>query len=240
MPNKYDEEFEVDDTIDMEPTADTAKNVTTMTKKERVDTTTPAPASAMTIIKRGWGAAQKVQEATTPYAQRLKVTEDVQIIKFIEDEPYASFRTHWVEREGQKSFICISNHPDGCPLCKAGLRASSKFAFNVALMTDNEDPDIRSFEVGVRLIDQLRNYHNDPRQGPLSKHYWAISRTGKGAQTQTLLQLVRERDLEEFNLKALSDDLMSSLRNKAYTSDIIQVPSHTDLLEIASEIVQAD
>jgi hypothetical protein len=240
MPNKYSEEFEVDDTIDMEPIDDTAKNVTTMTKKERVDKTAPTTASATMVIKRGWVAAQKVQEATTPYAQRLKITEDAQIIKFIEDEPYASFRTHWVEREGQKSFICLSNHPNGCPLCKAGLRANSKFAFNVALLTSNEDPDIRSLEVGVRLIDQLRNYHNDPRQGPLSKHYWAISRTGKGAQTQTLLQLVRERDLTEFNLQALSDETMSALRNKAYSSDIIQVPSHTDLLEIASEIVQAD
>jgi hypothetical protein len=240
MPNKYSEEFEVDDTIDMEPIDDTAKNVTTMTKKERVDKPAPTTASATMVIKRGWVAAQKVQEATTPYAQRLKITEDAQIIKFIEDEPYASFRTHWVEREGQKSFICLSNHPNGCPLCKAGLRANSKFAFNVALLTSNEDPDIRSLEVGVRLIDQLRNYHNDPRQGPLSKHYWAISRTGKGAQTQTLLQLVRERDLTEFNLQALSDETMSALRNKAYSSDIIQVPSHTDLLEIASEIVQAD
>lgn len=237
MPNKYDEEFEVDETVNMEQVTDTA--TTTMTKKTRVENA-PSTASAVAVIRRGWGAAQKVQEATTPYAQRLKITEDTQIIKFIEDEPYASFRTHWVEREGQKSFICLSNHPEGCPLCKAGLRASSKFAFNVALLTDSEDPDIRSMEVGVRLIDQLRNYHNDPRQGPLSKHYWAISRTGKGAQTQTLLQLVRERDLEEFNLKGLSDETMSALRNKSYTSDIIQVPSHTDLLEIASEIVQAD
>jgi len=238
MPNKYDEEFEIDDTVNMEQITDTA--TTTMTKKNRVETAPTPAASAVAIIRRGWGAAQKLQEATTPYAQRLKITEDVQIIKFIEDEPYASFRTHWVEREGQKSFICLSNHPEGCPLCKAGLRASSKFAFNVALLASNEDPEIRSLEVGVRLIDQLRNYHNDPRQGPLSKHYWAISRTGKGAQTQTLLQLVRERDLEEFNLEGLTDDTMSVLRNKAYSSDIIQVPSHTDLLEIASEIVQAD
>jgi len=238
MPNKYNEEFEIDDTVNMEQITEAA--TTTMTKKARVETAQPSTASAVAIIRRGWGAAQKVQEATTPYAQRLKVTEDVQIIKFIEDEPYASFRTHWVEREGQKSFICLSNHPDGCPLCKAGLRASSKFAFNVALLASNEEPEIRSLEVGVRLIDQLRNYHNDPRQGPLSKHYWAISRTGKGAQTQTLLQLVRERDLEEFNLEGLTDDNMSVLRNKAYSSDIIQVPSHTDLLEIASEIVQAE
>lgn len=239
MPNKYDTDYEVDPT-GFEP--DEKTTTSTMTKKERpaeAAKSEPASAQPRAVIRRGWNAAQKVQESSTPYAQRFKVTEEPQIIKFIEDEPYASFRTHWVEREGQKSFICISDSREGCPLCNAGLRPSSKFAFNIAVLTDTGDFEVKSFEVGVRLIDQLKNFHNDPRQGPLSKNYWSVSKTGKGAQTQTLLQMVKERDLAEYNLKAYTDDDMAVLKNKSYSSDIIQVPSYTDLMEIAVEILDA-
>jgi len=239
MPNRYDEDFDSDEVEFAEaPAAATA----TLTKKERVETpVTSAPRTERTVsIKRGWGAAQKVQESTSNFAQRFKVTEEPQIIKFIEDEPYASFRTHWVERAGQKSFVCLADHAEGCPLCDAGNRPSTKFAFNIALLNTDGDLEVKPFEVGVRLIDQLKNFHNNPQQGPLSKNYWSVSKTGKGAQTQTLLQMVRERDLEEYGLKAFTDDDIASLKRSAYDPSIIQVPTRTELVEIASELIDAN
>ena len=191
-------------------------------------------------IKRGWGAADRVQEAASPYAQRFKVLEETQVIKFLEDEPYASFRTHWIDgRQGQKSFVCLHDDPNGCPLCDSGNRPSTKFAFNIALLANGEEPVVKSFEVGVRLIDQLKNFHLDPRQGPLSKNYWAVSKTGKGAQTQTILQMVRERDLEEWNLTAFTEDTMKVLMNNAYDPSIIQIPTRSELLEVATELLDA-
>jgi hypothetical protein len=191
-------------------------------------------------IKRGWGAADRVQEAASPYAQRFKVLEETQVIKFLEDEPYASFRTHWIDgRQGQKSFVCLHDDPNGCPLCDSGNRPSTKFAFNIALLANGEEPVVKSFEVGVRLIDQLKNFHLDPRQGPLSKNYWAVSKTGKGAQTQTILQMVRERDLEEWNLTAFTEDMMKVLMNNAYDPSIIQIPTRSELLEVATELLDA-
>lgn len=191
-------------------------------------------------IKRGWGAADRVQEAASPYAQRFKTTEDTQVIKFLEDEPYASFRTHWIDgRQGQKSFVCLHDDPNGCPLCNAGNRPSTKFAFNIAVLSNDEEALVKSFEVGVRLIDQLKNFHLDPRQGPLSKNYWAVSKTGKGAQTQTILQMVRERDLEEWKLTAFTEDTMKVLHNNSYDPSIIKIPSRTELLEVATDLLDA-
>lgn len=234
MPNKYDEDIDTDE-VEFE-TSDTAvKEKTPLVKKERVET----PVTVSTI-KRGWGAAQKVQEATSAFAQRFKVLEEPQIIKFLEDEPYASFRTHWVDgRAGQKSFVCLADHQDGCPLCDAGNRPSTKFAFNIALLGDEGDLSVKSFEVGVRLIDQLKNFHTDPRQGPLSKNYWAVSKTGKGSQTQTILQMVRERDLAEWSMVAYTDADMGVLKRNSYTPEIISIPKRSDLLEIAAEISDA-
>lgn len=197
------------------------------------DDETPAPAPR--VIKRGWGAAEQVMSADSPFAQRLKVSEDAVIVKFLEDDPYAVFRQHWIERSGQKSFTCISDvSSKGCPLCDAGNRPTSRFNFNVVLMTDG-DPQIKSYEVGARVIDQLKNFSVDPRQGPLTKHYWAISKSGKGARASTNHQMIRERDLEEFSMEPLDEGTLKKLRRDAYDASIIQIPDYKTLLEIAKE-----
>jgi hypothetical protein len=184
------------------------------------------------VVRSGWSGVDSVKTGNSDYAVRLKLTEDTQIIRFIGDAPYASYGQHWLERSGQKSFVCIG---EDCPLCKAGNRPSKRHNFNVALLTEGEEPALRSLEVGPRVIDQLKNFHNSDRTGPLDKHYWAISRTGKGATSSTLLQMVKAADLEEWGLSALTADQLAEFAETAYTEDIIQVPSKRDLVQIASE-----
>ena len=202
----------------------------------KVEDAEEAPASGSRIIRRGWGAAEAVKHADSPFAQRLRVMDDPIVIKFLEDEPYASFRQHWVERSGQKSFTCIADiDPKGCPLCDAGSRPSTRFTFNVVLLSSDSEPTVKSYEVGPRVIDQLKNFHNDPRQGPLSKHYWAVSRSGKGATSATNHQLVKDRDLEEWGLQALTVEDVKDFRSKAYGPEIISIPARKDLQQIVVE-----
>lgn len=192
---------------------------------------------ARTLVRGGWGSVDAVKNADSPFAQRLKITEEPQIIKFLDDEPYASWRQHWIERQGQKSFVCIGEFDDkGCPLCDSGDRPSVRIAFNVALLIAGEEPVIKSYEVGPRVIDQLKNFHTDPRTGPLSKHYWAISKTGKGATTATSHQLVKDRDLEEWGIAEIDDAGLKGLISRSYTADIISIPSRKDLIDIANEL----
>lgn len=198
-------------------------------------TKTEPPANARRIIRSGWDGVSAVKDADSPFATRLRVEDEPILIKFLSDEPYASWRQHWVERQGQKSFVCISEF-DNCPLCDAGNRASIRIAFNVVLLASDGNHALRSYEVGPRVIDQLKNFHNDPRTGPLSKHYWAVSKTGKGATSATAHQLVRERDLEEWGLNPLNDADLSHWADKSYTADIINIPTRQDLLSVASEV----
>lgn len=200
---------------------------------EEASTVKTAPARK---ISSGWRAAEEVKSASSSFAQRLKVTEEPTIIKFLEDEPYASFRQHWVERQGQKSFTCIEDlDPNGCPLCDAGHRPATRFAFNVLQLEPGVEPSVRSYEVGPRIIDQLRNFHTDPRQGPLTKHYWAVSRTGKGATSQTNHQMVKERDLEDGEWEGISPVDAAEFKGQCYTPDIIPIPDRKTLRSVALE-----
>lgn len=200
-------------------------------------TTEERPAAAGRVIKRGWGAAEETKSADSPFAQRLKVTNDAIVIKFLEDDPYTSYRQHWIERQGQKSFTCTSNiHAKGCPLCDAGDRPSARFCFNVALLIPGEEPVLRSYEVGPRVVDSLKNFHQDPKMGPLPKHYWSVSKTGKGATSQTNHQMVKAGDLvEDWDLDPITDAQLASLKSKAYDSSIVSIPSFKTLQQIAAE-----
>ncbi len=214
----------------------TTQKKTTTTKPKVVEDDDAVSVSAASAIRRGWGAVEQAKSADSPYAQRLRVSEEPIIIKFLEDEPYATYRQHWVERSGQKSFTCIADlDPKGCPLCDAGSRPSTRFAFNVVLLSPDSEPVLKSYEVGPRVIDQLKNFHVDPRQGPLSKHFWAVSRSGKGATSATNHQLVKERDLEEWNIDTLTEADFKVMNKSVYTADIIQIPSRKDLIQIALE-----
>lgn len=233
MNNRYDDPE--DDEIEIRKAP--KKNVAVIDEDDDEDTPSRSSAPKARIIRGGWGAVEQAKNADSQFAQKLRVVEDPIIIKFLEDEPYATYRQHWVERPGQKSFTCIADiDPSGdCPLCKSGNRPSTRFSFNVVLLSPDMEPLLKSYEVGPRVIDQLKNFHTDPRQGPLSKHYWAVSRSGKGATSSTNHQLVKERDLEEWGIDSLDESDFKVFLKQAYTSDIIPIPSRKDLIKIVSE-----
>lgn len=199
--------------------------------------TPAAPAPERKLLRGGWQQVDALKSSDSNYAQRLKVSEDVQVIKFVEDEPYAAWHQHWVERDGQKSFVCIRELEErGCPICELGNRPSQRVAFNVILLSTAGPSVLRSLEIGPRVVDQLRNLNKAPQTGPLTKHYWAISRTGKGATTSYNLQVIRERDIaEEWKIQPLSEETLSKHKEEKYDSTIIKVPTYAELLAIASE-----
>jgi hypothetical protein len=198
---------------------------------------------ARKVVRSGWGSSDRTSGGSNDeFAKRLKVTEEIQIIKFLDDAPYARYRQHWVERKGQMSFTCIADIETGttCPLCEAGNRPSWRFNFNVILMTAGEDPVLRSYEVGARVIDQLKNFNDHPAMGPLPKHYWTVSRSGKGATTSTNHQMVRAGDLNDWGLAELTPSQMKHFASIAYTDEIIRTPSRKTLASIALEIQTDD
>lgn len=241
---RWDDDYEDDEQEFVEP----SKAEPQLTRKAQAVPTTDddgtdfvAPTTRR-IVKSGWGSQDRSSNEGNEFAKRLKVTGDIQIIKFLDDAPYARYRQHWVERKGQMSFTCIANYDTGttCPLCEAGNRPSYRYNFNVVLMVAGEDPVLRSYEVGARVIDQLKNFNDHPAMGPLYKHYWTVSRSGKGATTSTNHQMVREADLSDWGLAPLTKEQLNAFTERAYTDEIINIPSRAKLADVAMEIQTED
>ena len=152
----------------------------------------------------------------------------------MEDEPFAIYEQHWIERpKGKKSFVCLG---DGCPLCEIlGDKPRGKFAFNVVVLSG----DVQGRQILTApptLVRQLRKVNEDDRRGPLSREFWEISRMGTGPTTSYNLSYVKGRDLnEEWNLDPNSvQELVATA--VPYTAEVIKETPRSELLDIARSV----
>jgi hypothetical protein len=195
-------------------------------------------------IHSGWTAGQKVMDSSSDYAQVLKLETNIQIIKFIEDQPYANYRRHWVDRMTAKgpqkrAYTCLETVGKTCPLCSIGDRPQAVSAFNVMLVGDDSQVMLKTWDVGARLFNVLKAYANDPKIGPLSKGYFAVSKTGAKQNTQMNVIPVRENALsEDYDITPPTAAEFKAAGK--YDASIIQIPKKTDLEEIAQEISEYD
>lgn len=196
-------------------------------------------------VKGGWTEAQRTMDATSGFAQALKLESQTQAIKFLDDSPYVNFRRHWVKRttkegETNRSYTCLQTYDQDCPVCEAGDRAQAVSAFNVAIIDpENGDVLLRSWDVGPRLFGVLKGYANDPKIGPLSKGYFLVSKTGKKGTVQHNVSPVRGRTLtEDYDIpEPEADDLA---RLSRYDATVVERPTVKEMKEIALELGDYD
>ena len=194
---------------------------------------TEAPARS-SVIQTGWAAAKKaVAKSNKTFATDFRFDEDVQLIKFIGNEPM-SFMQHWVNRPGKKSFISIG---EGDPLIAVGSKPDQKFAFTVLNLSD-EDPQLQLMVVGVRLCGQLEKLDSDKKTGPLNRSdiYWAVSKSGTGTKSSYSITPVKERDLaEDWGIDPVAAaELIKTM--KPLGQEALHTSTKAELAEIAREI----
>jgi hypothetical protein len=189
-----------------------------------------------TTVQAGWGAVSSpAKKASGDYPTDFKFGESARLVRFLDDAPFAVYNQHWIDRsEGRRSFVCIG---DGCPLCDiAGDTPRQKVAFNVLVVSD-ETPNVQILTAPVTLARQLQTANDDPRRGPLSKHYWSLSRLGTGRETQYITERVKATDVaEEWELDTdeLDDALDTAVK---YDADAIYVSPNEEMLKVARQLV---
>lgn len=192
--------------------------------------------SDSTAVQSGWDAAEKLVTASSEFPTEYKHSDTFQLIRFIDQSgPFANYRQHFLKEktEGRRSYVCIG---DNCPLClKLNDKPETKRAFTIVNLTAK--PYQRQMLIATpRLYKTLHAGEFSP-QGPLTRNYWALSRTGQKQQTVYNLLSVKGRDLgEDWGLN--EEEVEASIANfKPFESSEIREDSYASLLEIAESLL---
>lgn len=183
----------------------------------------------------GWDdAEQLMNKKDSDYATEFKFTEESQLVKFVQDNPFAVYEQFWIEKEGKKSYVSLGE--DDPLAVVAGQKPRGKFAFNILVLTD-ETPNLQILTAPPTLARQLKAANDDPRRGPLSKHYWSMSRQGTGPQTTYTLERVKRDDVaEEWSISPDAADAVLATVTP-YDSSEIRVLTYEEHMKVAQQLV---
>lgn len=189
-------------------------------------------------LQSGWEAALNASKADSKkYTNEFRFSDEQQLVKFISSEPFAVFGQHWIERQGKRSFVCLAEDPQGCPLCDKGDTPRTKVAFSIVNLSA-EEPVVEMLLTSPTLTRQLANLAEDPKTGPLDRIYYALSRSGTGPKTVYQVTPVKPRDLEED--WSVSQSEIESLVDtfEPLTAQVISFTPRAELMEIAREVTR--
>lgn len=187
-------------------------------------------------VKSGWDAAV-TESGGANYPKEFKWLEGkFQIVKFLDQTgPFAVYKEHWLTQKtsGKRSYISLGPTD---PLCvRLGSIPKDKRAFTVANLSAEGGPQRQMLIASTRLYKSLHAAEHSP-QGPLTKNYWAISRTGEMANTAYHLNAIKERDLLEdwgIDLESMKDAIAAM---KPYERSVIKEPTWEELEAIAEAL----
>jgi hypothetical protein len=188
-----------------------------------------------TTVQQGWDAVDAlVMAPSSDFPTDFRFSEEPQLIKFLEDAPFAIYEQHWIERpKGKKSFVCLA---DNCPLCDIlGDKPRGKFAFNIVVLS-GETTGVQILTAPPLLVRQLRKLNDDERKGPLGKEFWEVSRLGTGPTTSYTLNFVRGRDLVEEWKLSIEDVQETVAAAVPFTAEVIRETPRSEMLEVARSV----
>lgn len=208
-----------------------------------VDDPQDVPEAPAVPVTAGWGGMEAVAAAGSDFAQYLKVEERPTVFKILDDDgPFDSYMSHWVDEieDGSKSVRCWG--PDsGCPLCTVGDKAKKFSAcFNVVSLSDPDHPALKIWEAGIRLARQLKEIHENARQGPLDRHnlYFAISKTVKTSKSVEY-NLVRIRD-DELDFEPLTKTAVAEFAAERQTQPVKEILTADAMAAIVDLVFEQD
>ena len=213
-------------------------------EREETEEAEEKSAAKAAKLRGGWTEGQRQNESTSSFAKSFRPEEKLTAIKFLQDAPYVSYRRHWVDSVndgGQKTtraYVCPQSFDDPCPLCEVGDKAQAVNSFNIAIIGDDGQVLLRSWDVGVRVFNVLKGYSADAKVAPLSKLFYLVSKTGTKTSTQYNVVPVRAASLEE-DYDVPVPEQAEFDRLEPYTPEIIQVEPARKLRELAAELTEA-
>lgn len=189
---------------------------------------------------RGFQGFKKTREAVGGFDDDFKLTEDEVLVKFLEPEPFATYGEHGLYNElkdGQRVWTCLKPH-DACPICDAGHKPRPVALWNIIVIPEEGRPELKVLKAGPKL-EKLLEKKAALKTGPLDKEYYSLSQTeGKNnGPVEYAVEVVRERDLGEWETEPFTDDELDDWFDKAHDEDFVKYPSRKQAREIASKLL---
>ena len=200
-------------------------------------------------IRVGFAGVEETRKSAGASATRLALSGDPVLVKFLENEPFVTYRQHWMSQGGgqpDRPYVCIGVD---CPLCAIGDNASQTIAYNVLHLNTGGEPTNKVAYFGIRAYNALLEAASDKATGAkrVERDFWAVNRSGKGQQSQTNFRPVKQRDLEDDWTEILEsfdiDDLPQIIENakgNVFDFSIVSVTSRQQLLEVAKFATSSD
>lgn len=186
---------------------------------------------ASSVVRRGWEPTRESMDAAKgDYVNDFKWGEEAVLVKFLDDAPL-TYNQHWLNgKDGKKSYVCLE---DECPLCRNGHVPDPKAAFSIVGLVPEEEEWM--LICSKKQFDLLEARAKDPRDGPLTKKYWALSASGDSRRRSYSIVPVKPRDLEE-DWGITEDEALAIVENhEAADAEAINVTSLEELTEIAEQ-----
>jgi len=191
-----------------------------------------------TSVKAGWEAAAPKASSTIDYPKEFKFSEEFQIVKFLDQEgPFAVYDQHFLSQvtSGRRSYV--STGPND-PLIKLlGSKPEPKKAFTIANLSADGGVQRQQLIASSRLFKSLHSA-NFSQQGPLTRNYWALSRTGKMATTVYHINAVKSRDLaEDWGITDVEAIEAAIAEMKPFTPSDIKTHTNEELEAVARSLM---
>lgn len=213
-------------------------------KKERVTKVV----ETSTVIGQGWSANRKapvVKSGDRPDRFETEIPEGGEevLFRFLNDVPFASYWQHWVPGKGGKRrpYTCLI---DDCPLCERGVRAQPVDCINVIALNKSDEagkivPRVLLWTLSSDPAKAVKERADSRRTSPLNKSdlYFVVSKkTGANGFNSYSIDPIREDELEEMGVTALTEDQVKDLSKGAYDKSVVQASTRRDLQEIAASL----
>ena len=189
-----------------------------------------------TAVLSGWEAANELN-LKSDFPKEFKFIEgEYQILKFLDqDGPFAVYKQHFIDRikTGKRSFISLGMND---PLCTIlGSKPEEKRAFSVVNLSAPGGPQRQMLIASPRLYKILHAAHFSPA-GPLTRNYWAITRTGSMQTVNYPFNPVKGRDLaEDWNIVGIDEEAIANMA--PFTRADIKESTWEELEAIAKSLV---
>ncbi len=192
------------------------------------------PAADESPIGSGWSIDKRRDVSSGDRMPQFKVPEDGEeiLLAFLQDKPFAPFYQHWVKAK-RRGYVCLGK---GCPMCAVGDKPKPQDWFNVIEM--GEEPVLKVWFCSADPAAKIKARADNKRTTPINREglYWAASKK-KGANSinEYSLDPVKEDELSDWGVSALTEAQKKEFLSKAYTSDRVKISTKPELQEVVDE-----